>query len=626
MSSLHLVSDHLWQSTLFAAVVAVVVAMLRGKRASVRHALWLAASIKFVVPFAALTVFGAFIGSRLSLHVPEPAPDFVQTMTSAPFVPQIAPALSIVPSSTATAPSSVLLPALIAIWSAGCLIVLAAWAVRWTRAYRVARSATSYDTGREVAILRRVEASGGSLSPVARSLRRGGSLGRPRPLAMRLSDATIEPGVFGIWRPVLLWPRAMSAHLSDDQIETIFIHELSHVRRRDNLAAAAHLLVQAICWFHPLVWWIGARLIDERERACDEDVVRAGRDRRGYAESLLKTCQLSVGAPPAFTAGVTGSDLKRRLTTIMAAPIGARLGIVARIAFALAMATIVAVPVINGAAGVPQISSTITLPDPSKTFEAASVRQNMSGDPGSSCCFGDSHHVTARNASVRALLMQAFPIQSMQFAGGPGWLDTDRFDIVAKAGAEIPDGDVKVMLQNLLIERFSIKLHVETRNLPIYALVVARADGQLGADLHIAPCESSSNDQPCDEHVVPGGLNRAGREEMLARLAGGISRGGSGVSTTRAHGTMRLLASMLSGVAGRLVIDRTNLDGRFDWTLRYMRPGEMTTDATQRAPDLFTALQEQLGLKLEATRGPVEVLVIDSAQHPKNDDFEMPAQ
>jgi uncharacterized protein (TIGR03435 family) len=325
-------------------------------------------------------------------------------------------------------------------------------------------------------------------------------------------------------------------------------------------------------------------------------------------------------------AGVTGSDLKRRLTTIMVAPVGAHLGVPARLAFALAIAAIVAVPVINGAAGVPQVSSTISLPDPSKTFDAASVRQNTSSDAGSRCCFDDNHHVTARNASVRALLMQAFPIQPMQFVGGPGWLDTDRFDIVAKASAETPSTDVRVMLQNLLIERFSIKLHIDTRNLPIYALVVARADGQLGPDLHIAQCESASNGQPCDEHVMPGGMSRAGREEELARLAGGISRGGSGVATMLSHGTMPSFASMLSGIAGRLVVDRTNLDGRFDWTLRYMRPGEMTTDGTQRAPDLFTALQEQLGLKLEATRGPVEVLVIDSAEHPTNDDFEMPAQ
>jgi uncharacterized protein (TIGR03435 family) len=607
MSSLHLVFDHLWQSTLFAAVVAVVVAMLRGKRASVRHALWLAASIKFVIPFAALTAFGAVIGSRLSLHVPQPAPDFVQTMTSAPFVPQIAPALSIAPSSTATAPSSVLLPALIAIWSAGCLIVLAAWTVRWMRAYRAVRMATPYDTGREATILRRIEASGGHKGrPYAGDHRRGGPCGRPKPLAMRVSDATIEPGVFGVWRPLLLWPRAMSAHLSDDQIETILVHELSHVQRRDNLTALAHGLVQAICWFHPLVWWIGARLIDERERACDEAVVRAGRDRQVYAESLLKTCQFCIDAPVTCMAGVTGSDLKRRVASIMAAPVGGHLGIVARLAFVLVIAAIVAVPVINGAARVPQMSSTISLPDPSKTFDAASVRQNKSGEQGGGSSSG-SGRLTTRNSSLKSLLLQAFPIQNVQLVGGPGWLDSDRFDVVAKAAGKTPDADLRVMLQNLLVERFSIKMHIETRNLPVYALALAREDGRLGPDLH----PGTTGRHPGEIAYSSNGSFAAGEPTVMRGV------------------TMAALARALSAKLGRPVVDRTGLDGRFELELRYTMPRDPVTTASDPAggaPELFTALQEQLGLKLEATRGPVEVLVIDSAEHPKNDDFEMPAQ
>jgi uncharacterized protein (TIGR03435 family) len=354
------------------------------------------------------------------------------------------------------------------------------------------------------------------------------------------------------------------------------------------------------------VWWIGARLIDERERACDEAVVRAGRDRQVYAESLLKTCQFCIDAPVTCMAGVTGSDLKRRVASIMAAPVGGHLGIVARLAFALAIAAIVAVPVINGAARVPQISSTIRLPDPSKTFDAASVRQNKSGEQGGGSSSG-SGRMTTRNSSLKSLLLQAFPIQDVQLVGGPGWLDSDRFDVVAKAAGKTPDADLRVMLQNLLVERFSIKMHIETRSLPIYALALAREDGRLGPDLH------------------PGTTGRHPGE--IAYSSNGSFAGGE--PTVMRGVTMEALASALSAKLGRPVVDRTGLDGRFELEVRYTmpdRPVMTASDPAGGAPELFTALQEQLGLKLEATRGPVEVLVIDSAQHPKNDDFEMPAQ
>jgi uncharacterized protein (TIGR03435 family) len=631
MSSLHLVSNHLWQSTLFAAVIALAAVALRRKHAGIRYALWWAASIKFIVPFAAFGAIGAAIGSRASMHVLLPAPTFLTGIASTPFVVETTPRATTVAATSTTASSAAIgwPTLLVALWAVGCAVVLAVWIVRWTRAYRAVRSATPYDTGREVAILRRVEAS-------------GGHKGRPRPLAMRLSDATIEPGIFGVWRPVLLWPRAMSEHLSDDQIETILVHELSHVQRRDNLTALAHGLVQAICWFHPLIWWIGARLVDERERACDEAVVRAGRDRQVYAESLLKTCQFCVGAPVTCMAGVTGSDLKRRVTSIMAAPVGGRLGITARVAFALAIAAIVAVPAINGAAGVPQVSSTITLPDPSKAFDAASVRQNKDGHQGGSYHSGDGN-LTVRNLPLKRLILFAFRLDDPQLIGGPGWLDSDRFDVVAKADTKTTDDDLRAMFKNVLVERFALKVHVETRSLPIYALTMARADRQLGPNLHATDCKSfSSGSGPCGlGPAVQGPPPGAGRDGGVffsndgGRGGGGGGGGSASVGTSAAGSSMSMsgpisaLAGMLSRDVNRPVVDRTGLTGSFQLKLSYTMPGARAPadgDSTPRAPELFTALQEQLGLKLEATRGPVEVLVIDGAEHPKNDDFEMPAQ
>ena len=131
------------------------------------------------------------------------------------------------------------------------------------------------------------------------------------------SRALFEPGVFGIFRPVLLLPEGILERLSPLQLQAIIAHELCHVRRRDNLTAAIHMVIESIFWFHPLVWWIGSRLVDERERACDEEVLRQGSEPEVYAEGILNVCRFYVESPISCVSGVTGSDLKKRIEAIM---------------------------------------------------------------------------------------------------------------------------------------------------------------------------------------------------------------------------------------------------------------------------------------------------------------------
>ena len=195
-----------------------------------------------------------------------------------------------------------LLPAILAAaWMCGFAVVLFVWFVRWRRISAAIRHATPLHEGREVEALRRLEAYGGIRKKIE------------------------------IFCRGLLWSREFSAsharccsgrkgsptRLEDAHLEAILAHEVWHVRRNDNLAAAIHMVVEAIFWFHPLVWWLGARLVEERERACDEEVLQLGSEPQIYAESILKICEFCVGSPLACVAGVTGSDLKKRIVNIM---------------------------------------------------------------------------------------------------------------------------------------------------------------------------------------------------------------------------------------------------------------------------------------------------------------------
>jgi len=148
---------------------------------------------------------------------------------------------------------------------------------------------------------------------------------------------------------VLLLPSGIADRLTDRQVDLILAHEVSHVRRYDNLTATLHMLVQAVFWFHPLVWWLGARLVDERERACDEDVLRSGGEPQVYAESILKTCQFFVQSPSICVAGVTGADLKKRIERIMRNDTASSLSALTKVLLTAAGVASIAAPIAVGA-------------------------------------------------------------------------------------------------------------------------------------------------------------------------------------------------------------------------------------------------------------------------------------
>ena len=312
--------DHLWQSTLV-ALAAGALAMAFGKaRAQVRYGLWFAASAKFLIPFAALAALGRLVAPVArppALAAPEAAlirqaaQPFSQTPAAVdPVIQAAAPIVHSAPP--------VLDPTLIlfVVWALGSALLLVVWLTRWARVRRIVREAAR--------------------------------LALPAPMPVLASPSMMEPGLVGLWRPVLVVPETLFDHLPRPAIEALVAHEACHLRRRDNLTAAIHMLVEALFWFHPLVWRIGSRLIEERERACDEAVVRSGHDRAAYARSLLECCRLYLQSPLPCAAGASGSDLKSRVQAIMTAPIRASLSRPRKAVLAAAAITAVATPVTAG--------------------------------------------------------------------------------------------------------------------------------------------------------------------------------------------------------------------------------------------------------------------------------------
>lgn len=256
-------------------------------------------------------------------------------------------------------------------------------------------------------------------------------------------------------------------------------------------------------------------------------------------------------------------------------------------------------------------------------FEVASVKPNKSGESVGSIGSRPGGQFVVRNNALRNMIRNAYELQNFQIVGGPDWIDQEKFDITAKAPTENPSTqEFRVMVQALLADRFRLVVHRETREMPIYALVLARPDGRLGARLNrsmtdcaaIAEAARRGGPPPAPAAPNPNGAPQCGTRTLPGRiLAGGVS--------------MADLARNISNFAGRMTLNKTGLTGVFDLDLEYT-PDQLPPEGTLPpgvprppvdGPSLFTAVQEQLGLKLDPQRGPVNVLVIDSAQLPLPD-------
>ena len=605
------VFNHLWQSTVFAAVVALISLGFRRNRARLRYGLWLAASVKFLVPFAALAAVGSLVQWQ---QAPAPIRSAVASPAArdfnAPFLemPQDSTAIVAVPGQLQW-----IAPLLFGVWLCG----FAAIALRRVKQWREIRAAVG------------VSLPWKSAAPV------------PAGIEIRTAQTVLEPGVVGLWRPIILLPAGIDSYLTADQFAAVVAHEVCHVRRRDNLTAAIHMAVEALFWFHPVVWWIGARLVATREQACDEHVIAETPEPIAYAEGIVSVCRRYVETPHMAVAGVGGGDVKARIDAILANRIGLRLTRSKQLLLAAAAAVSLVVPVVTGAIeaaafaagqlpGAPTGGPPI---DPEMRFEVVSIKPfDASGG-----ALGRSNTTPGRydfaGLPLRLLVGQGLRAPQDRIVGWPDWIDTERYTVAATIPDGAPQVAVFVMIENLLKDRFKLVTHRETRELPVYNLALARSDRRLGQAFKesSSECQAALRESEARRRAAPTSATPAvppAIKECLSVLLGWgmVSTRGTPIGT---------LVNFLTQSVGRPVIDRTDLTAFYDLTLKWapdqngspapfglpagVLPIAPPPAADPDAPDIFTAVQEQLGLKLEAGRGPVEVVVIDRLEKPTLD-------
>ncbi len=561
------IANHLWQSTVFGLIAACSTLMLRRNEARLRFWIWFGASLKFLLPFGPLVSLGTIVAKHVG---------GLRTRTFASAVEITNQPLVSSPFNSVLAPTkwdhfhSIGPLLLVMVWLLGSFSVLLVWVRRWRQVSKVKRAAIPLTVGREAALLN-------SLNPLA-----GGLV-----LPILLSKDPIEPGIFGIWKPVLLWPAHISNELSEPQLSAILAHEMWHVRRQDNLTAAVQMLIEAFFWFHPLVWWFGSRQMEERERACDEGVLGLGSTPAVYAESILKTCKFCVEAPLPCVAGVNGSNLKKRIIRIMQMRNVTVLSRTKKLLLGTLTATTLIVPFAFGVVSIsPLAAQTNASQQAPGPLRIIAVKRNTSGSPMTKVTHvGDETTIT--NTTAKNLIQMAYSLKDYQLTGGPSWLDKERFDLTL-SGDSTGGTDHLVSnaaIKEILSQDFHLVLKQETKPGPIYALVVGGGGARFSPT---TPANAPGTNEPLLSMRV---MQKDGQGQIT------ITGGPAG------------LADALSAQVGRPIVDKTGLSGLysidFHWATASASPESIAAD-----------LQQQLGLTLTPEEGPVVASVVDSITMP----------
>jgi uncharacterized protein (TIGR03435 family) len=573
--------NHLWQSTLFAGMAGLLTLALRKNDARLRHSVWFAASMKFLIPISLLMSLGGAIPWHSAPHIVATSTNAVVVMdaVSQPFTWSVARQPIERPVWSADA-------ILLAIWLCGFMGIGVSWYVRWRR--------------------------------IRAMVRAGSAVELDLPIDTIVCEGSVEPGVFGVFRPVLVLPNGLVERLTPAHLDAVIAHELCHLRRRDNFVGAIQMVVETMFWFHPLVWWIGKRLLEERERACDEEVLTRCQP-RAYADAILRVCRLCVESPLPCVPGVTGADLKHRIEDIMANRKKDGLTGGRKLLLAAAATLALTVPVAIGLVDVARVKAQSAT---NLAFEVASVRLHVGPIDRNTLvpptALPGGRFVSRFPLAILIAWAYELPANQNEVTGIPDWTKgTGAIYDVEATGAMPPglslqdrNGRVRAMVQALLVDRFKLVIRRESKEIPVYALVVAKGGPKLQrADIDEKDCpeatlkalgpQTASTPMPDLCHAFSGGMGR-GLHAMAA--------------------TVSDLAAFVESWTDRPLLDQTGLQGlyRFDQPTGFLPMTMPPPDPTSPLADEPSVSQmfAGLGLKMVPQKGVVGVYVIEHLERP----------
>jgi uncharacterized protein (TIGR03435 family) len=495
--------------------------------------------------------------------------------------------------ATTTKPSMgpLLLPILVAFWFTGVCVLLARLAGGWWRVHRMVRAARALPVSAWHAVSQRL----------------AGQLGLHR--MVKVVDATFvdSPVVVGWLQPVILLPVAALAGLTPEQVRAILAHELAHVRRHDAVVNVAQTVAETLLFYHPAVWWLSSRIRTEREHCCDDVALSVSGDAYAYASALAELESWRADRPR-FALAATGGPLlrgwrgcsRRRRHGRRAEARCSRWH--SRSCSWLAPARC--------------SCSSRGSPDPRTRHASPRPAWRMVFDH-------PSGQMAIRGFTARDLVRYAYQLPTSRVIGGPAWLDAESFDLVTTVDHVPAADETPAIVRQLLEDRFALRVHEATTEVPVFALEMARPDGSLGPNLQPATAECfDQKGWVAAGAPVRGPLPQGQRTVICGEWNGGVSHDRV-LGITMDEFAARLLHNLAPGAPD--VINRTGLEGPYDVSLEYFKPAAMVMGLKPSvAPALRVAgfqsvgdaLESQLGLKLVPTTTQVPAIAIDEIQRP----------
>ncbi len=600
-----------WQGTALAALFFVANILTRRSQAGLRYAIGCVVMLLMPVVFVA-TVFW----SEQSPAPAAPSPHSITLRTngvffdsrvvSVPVGDQKSLSAKSLPATIRVSMLPIMLPSwIVCVWLAGVVALSMYTAVGWLRVRRLRRSGLTPVNAVWIHTLDNLM-SRLQVSP---------------PVRLYMSAIAEVPTVIGWMRPYILLPVSAVTGLDEAQLRAVLAHELAHIRRCDYLVNLLQNAVETLLFYHPAVWWISGQIRREREHCCDDLAVEVCGDVILYANALAQLEELRGSfSEPALA--VTGGDLLARIRRLTGTRNERARDRISGTLGAMLTAALVA-GVLVGSGNTPMIHAQSLKSPSSRSFDAAvalpvtrSMAPQIAAPSAAQASGGQAVvadvHVSARtiNPAMRGGLMSggryelrtatmvdlirtAYGVDAPNVTGGPAWLDTDRFDVIANAPADATPEALQLMLQRLLADRFKLVVHNDTKALTGYALTFVKSTPQLKASK--SEGESGCRRPPESQGAAPGTL---------------------AYNTYSCHNiTMETLAQTLRMLApgyfgGNPVVDRTGLKGSWDLDFRWTPRGLLGT-AGSDGVSLFDSVAK-LGLKLELQQIPIPVVVVDS--------------